>query len=147
MCFKKKLNYGIKLDKNKVPNLPNDSKLNFALDIFYEEVSNEYDEDNVKSALNKVVIEWWDYIAPSPTTGELNTVVIDEDQAYSGLTKGKKCKIAWRGKLWRSAFAHELLHVICIALVQSDGDPNHTNDRLWKVLEGNINKKLKEEDL
>lgn len=147
MCFKKKLNYGVRLNKRKVPNLPSDMDFNRALNIFVDEVSKEYDEDNVKKALNKAVIEWWDYVAPSPSTGNLSTVVIDEDKAYSGLTKGKTCKVAWRGKLWRSAFAHELLHIICIALVQTDGDPNHSNDRLWKVLEVRINKKLQEEAL
>ena len=99
-----------------------------------------------KKALNGVTVEWWDKIAPRPSTGELNTVVVSNNQVYSGLTIGKTCLVAWRGKIYRSAFCHELLHVIAREVL-GDADPSHSNDLLWKVITKEANTRLTKEDI
>jgi hypothetical protein len=110
------------------------------------EIDKKFDEVKVRQALSSVTVEWWDKIAPRPSTGEINTVVVDNNMVYSGLTVGTLCKVAWRGKLWRSAFCHELLHIIGRALLGSD-DPMHVNNLLWKELEPATNLRLSAEQL
>jgi len=148
MCWRKKitLKCGCTLDKRKIAGLPTDQNHNAALDIFIDECKNKLMSENLLLAvLKKITIEWWNDIAPSPSTGVLNTVVTYGDQVYSGLTTDHLCRVAWRGKLYRSAFVHELLHVIGGDIL-GDPDPNHQNQTL-KDLEGSINSRLAQVDL
>lgn len=148
MCWnsKTKTSFGTKIDYNKVPGLPSQAVHERALTMLVEECAKKYDEAAVRKALSSITIEWWNVIAPRPSTGELGTVVVDDGAIYSGLTIGTLCKVAWRGKLWRSAFCHELLHVIGYALFGVD-DPEHQDDRLWKELETAANLRLSGEQL
>ncbi|MFA5048419.1 MAG: hypothetical protein WC516_05360 [Patescibacteria group bacterium] len=140
MCFKKKTSQGIKIDRRKVPGLPVDEDFSKAIDIFIEECSKTLDRQKVETSIKKITIEWWNDIAPSPSTGVLNTVVVYCDQIYSGLTTGNLCRVAWRGKLYRSAFAHEILHVVGQDVL-NDSDGDHNNRQLWDI-ELLINQKL-----
>jgi hypothetical protein len=148
MCWnsKTKTSFGLKINDNKVPGLPTKETYERALVLFVEECAKKFDEVKVRQALSSVTVEWWDKIAPRPSTGEINTVVVDNNMVYSGLTVGTLCKVAWRGKLWRSAFCHELLHIIGRALLGSD-DPMHVNNLLWKELEPATNLRLSAEQL
>jgi hypothetical protein len=148
MCWsrKTKTESGVKISANKVPGLPSQAAYDRALEVLIKECARHMDEAAVKKALNGVTVEWWDRIAPRPSTGELNTVVVYEDKVYSGLTLGSMCKVAWRGKIHRSAFCHELLHIIG-GRVLGDTDPSHSNTLLWKTINGQANARLKEEDI
>lgn len=134
------------MDANKVPGLPAPATYERALTILVEECAKKFDLPVVAKAVSSVTVEWWDRIAPRPSTGELNTVVVDGDAVYSGLTVGTTCKVAWRGKLSRSAFCHEILHVVGAAAL-GDADPNHGNALLWKELEPAANARLAAEQL
>ena len=146
MLWRKKVktSFGLKIIENGVPALPNVKIYERALTIFIEECVKRFDEIAVRHALSKAVVEWWDKIAPSINTGELNTVVVDDGQVYSGLAIGNFCKVAWRGRLHRSAFCHELLHVVGLQLFGID--PFHQNGLLWS-LERSINALLEKERL
>ena len=147
MCFrKKKTSQGCKIDRRKIPGLPSDNDHSKALDVLVEECrKKQLDETKVRDTVKSITIEWWNDIAPRPSTGQLNTVVVYGDQIYSGLVVGNVCKVAWRGKLFRSAFAHEILHLVGANVL---GDPNadHSNTML-RDLEVAINKKLTEQNL
>lgn len=147
MCWIKttKTSTGLKINENGVPGLPGVEKYERALAIFTEECAKHFSEVEVQKAISSITIEWWDKVAPSPSTGLLNTVVVFEKAVYSGLTVGSTCKVAWRGKLFRSAFAHELLHIVGLNLL-NDGDAAHTNSLLWTT-ESVINTLLEQEDL
>ena len=145
MCFKKKTEQGTKIDRRKIPGLPSDADHTKAINTFVEECAKIFDRQKVEAAVKTITIEWWNNIAPSPSTGVLNTVVVDNDQLYSGLTVGTICKVAWRGKLFRSAFAHEMLHVIGQNIL-NDGDANHQNQNLWNI-ESSVNKIFSEINL
>lgn len=148
MCWtsKTKTSFGLKINYNKVPGIPGRETHERVLTLLVEECAKKYDEATVRKALSSVTVEWWNVIAPRPSTGELNTVVVYNDSIYSGLTIGTLCKVAWRGKFWRSAFCHELLHVIGYALFGVD-DPDHLDDRLWKELDTSANLRLSGEQL
>lgn len=148
MCWrsKTKTSFGLKIDSNKVPGLPTAGVYERALALLVEECAKKLDEAAVRRALSTVTVEWWDKIAPRPSTGELNTVVVSDDAVYSGLTVGSTCKVAWRGKLYRSAFCHEILHVVG-ASVLGDADPNHQSAILWKEFEPAANMRLVAEQL
>jgi hypothetical protein len=148
MCWSKKTTTqaGVKVDANKVPGLPAQTAYDRALAILLEECVKHFGADPSKKALDGVTIEWWDRIAPSPSTGGLNTVVVDNNQIYSGLTVGRTCKVAWRGKIYRSAFCHELLHVVSEAIL-GDPDAEHANDLLWKVIDRDARARLTTEDI
>lgn len=142
----KKTLFGLKVDFNKVPGLPSLDVHEKALSLFVEECSKRFDKQLVHEALSHITIEWWNAIAPRPSTGELNTVVVYEDNVYSGLTIGNMCKVAWRGTIARSAFCHEILHIVS-DFVFGTRDPYHLNDILWKDLEFNINNCLAKKKL
>lgn len=150
MCWSKKTktDNGLKLSANKVPALPDKATHDRALTVLTTECSRlgGMDAAAVRKAFNGVTVEWWDRIAPRPSTGELNTVVVHDGMIYSGLTLGSICKVAWRGKIYRSAFCHELLHVIARAVL-GDPDASHSNDLLWQTIEGGVNGILKKEDI
>lgn len=147
MCWgKTKTESGAKISANKVPGLPIQADYDRALAVLVEECAKHMDKSAVQKALNGITIEWWDKIAPRPSTGELNTVVVHDSQVYSGLTVGSMCKVAWRGKIYRSAFCHELLHIIG-GKVLGDPDPSHSNDLLWKNINVQANAHLKEENI
>jgi hypothetical protein len=148
MCWssKTKTSLGLKIDYNKVPGLPSKEAHERALTLFIEECAKKFDEAKVRQALSSIIIEWWDKVAPRPSTGELNTVVVDNGAVYSGLTIGTLCKVAWRGKMSRSALCHELLHVVGRALLGID-DPYHENPLLWITLESAANNRLASEQL
>jgi hypothetical protein len=147
MCWSKiKTSFGLKVDNNKVPGLPGKDIYERALTLFVEESVKKMSEIEVRKALSTVTVEWWDKIAPRPSTGEVDTVVVYNDLVYSGLALGDLCKIAWRGKLWRSAFCHELLHVIGGKIFGTE-DPEHSNILLWKELEPAINLRLSNEKI
>jgi hypothetical protein len=148
MCFsrKPKTSQGVKIDRRKIPGLPSDEDHSKALDIFITECVKHFDYSKVQDIVKLVTIEWWNDIAPSPSTGKLNTVVVHNGQVYSGLTVSTTlCKVAWRGKIHRSAFVHEFLHIVNWSIL-GDSDPNHTNDVL-RSLEVAINAKLSEINL
>lgn len=148
MCWgsKTKTSFGLKIDSNKVPGLPTKEAHEHALALLVEECAKKFDAAKVRAAIATITVEWWDKIAPRPTTGEVNTVVVDGTAIYSGLTVGTVCKVAWRGKLFRSAFCHEILHVVGRALL-GDDDPNHQNALLWQELEPAANARLAAEQL
>jgi len=148
MCWSRKTKtaFGVSIAANKVPGLPQQAAHDRALAVLVEECARHMDEAAVKKSLDGVTVEWWDRIAPRPSTGELNTVVVHEDQVYSGLTIGRTCKVAWRGKIHRSAFCHELLHVVAGAVL-GDPDPTHSNDLLWKIIDKAARGRLIEEDI
>jgi len=147
MCFRKpKTSQGLKIDRRKIPGLPSDDDHSNALKIFVDECKKQFDENKVRDTVKVVTIEWWNNIAPRPSTGELNTVVVHNDQIYSGITISTTlCKVAWRGRIFRSAFVHELLHIISWAIL-NDPNSEHSNQSL-QDLEISINKKLSEENL
>lgn len=148
MCWSRKIktSFGLKIDYNKVPALPSQEAHERALALLIEECAKKLDETKVRKAVSTITVQWWNQVAPRPSTGELNTVVVDNDMIYSGLTVGRLCMVAWRGKMWRSAFCHELLHVIAWEAL-GDPDPNHQNDLLWKELEAAANARLSAEQL
>lgn len=150
MCWgkKTKTSSGLKINANKVPGLPDKATHERAIEVLVLECSRlgGMDADAVKKALSSVTIEWWDRIAPRPSTGELNTVVVHDDMVYSGLTLGSTCKVAWRGKIYRSAFCHELLHIIAGAVL-GDSDAAHANDLLWHTIAGSVRNLLQKEDI
>jgi hypothetical protein len=149
MCFNKKikLSCGCKIDKRKIFCLPSVSEYEQTIEVIIDECvkSLSATPDKIKQVLSNITIEWWNDIAPRPSTGELSTVVVDNDVVYSGLTIGNLCKVAWRGKLSRSAFAHEILHVIG-RVILSDENANHQNTLLLN-LEISINQKLTDKNL
>lgn len=149
MCWRRKIktSFGLRIDANNVPGLPTKEAHEHALTIFVEGCSRHFDEAVVREAVSGITVEWWDKIAPRPSTGELNTVVAPKGGGlYSGLTIGSLCMIAWRGRLWRSAFCHELLHVVDFTAT-GVSDPYHANAVLWSELEPELNRRLLERDL
>jgi len=136
---------GCKIDRRGIPGLPSNSEHSKALDILIYSGRKYFNEVQIRDTLKLITIEWWNTIATNPSTGQLNTVVIYDGYPYSGLTIGNLCKIAWRGKLFRSAFIHEILHVMGTRIL-GDPNPNHTNETLYNV-EIEANKKLFEQNL
>jgi hypothetical protein len=135
MCWKKKakLKCGCTLNRRKIAGLPSDQDHDAALNVLIDECKKKLMSENLLlSVLKKITIEWWDNTAHSPSTGELKTVVAYNGQVYSGLTVGYLCMVAWRGKLYRSAFIHEILHVIGGDIL-NDPDPNHQNQTLKEL--------------
>jgi hypothetical protein len=153
MFWRKKINIKNKDNKGEikiyvvgdVPGLPNLTDHEHALLLLFNECSKRFDYQKVIKALDGVTIEWWDKIAPRPSTGELNTVVVYNDKLYDGVTIGKICKVAWRGRFHRSAFCHEFVHIIG-KKVLGDIDLFHFNKELWKI-EDVVNDRLKEAGL
>ena len=145
MCFKKKTEQGTKIDRRKIPGLPSEAVHSRALAIIVGEFSKTLDLIQVQNVVQNATIEWWAHVAPRPSTGELNTVVVDHGQIYSGLVVGSTCKVAWRGKLWRSAFAHEFGHVVGYKLL-AGADADHNNNQIWDVVKV-INSRLKDADI
>jgi len=139
--MKERTSFGLRIDRNRVPGLPTRKAHEDALTVFVDECAKVFDEAEVRRILSLVTVEWWDRIATQPSTGELNTVVVDGNRVYSGLAVGRMCKVAWRGRLWRSAFCHELLHIVGAEIL---GVPDllHCDDTLWKILEPTINRRL-----
>lgn len=140
MCFKKKTTQGVKIDRRKIPGLPSDDDHSKAINVVIDECSKVFDRQKVEESIKKITIEWWNDIAPSPSTGTLMTVVVYNDQIFSGLNIGNMCKVAWRGKIYRSAFVHEILHVIGQDIL-NDPDGDHNNQQLID-LERSINSVL-----
>lgn len=145
MCFKKKTTQGVKIDRRKIPGLPTDEEHSKVIDFIIEICSKSFDRQQVEESVKKITIEWWSDISPSPSTGVLNTVVIYNDLIYNGLTIGNLCKVAWKGKIYRSAFVHEIMHVIG-ADILNDINADHTNQQLLSI-EREINSKLSSENL
>lgn len=141
MNWKTRTSYGLKINSNGVPGLPTKEAHEHALALFIEECSKTFDGEKVREAVAPIILEWWDKIAPRPSTGELNTVVVVDGAVYSGLTRGVTCMVAWRGKLSRSAFVHELLHVVGWKVL-GHSDPDHLDAVLWHYLEPAINGRL-----
>lgn len=145
MCFSKKISYGCKIDHRKIPGLPSDGIHEKAIKIVVDKFSERIKLEDIETTIKKITIEWWNYIAPSPSTGGLNTVVSYNGKVYSGLVVGSICKVAWRGKIFRSALAHEIAHVIG-GQILNDSDPNHINNFLWDTVK-EINEEFKKEDI
>lgn len=150
MCWSKKTKTasGVKISANKVPGLPSKAEYDRAVSVLVETcvTHGSMERKAVERALNGATVEWWDRIAPRPSTGELNTVVVHDDMVYSGLTMGSTCKVAWRGKIYRSAFCHELLHVIAREVL-GDPDAAHANDLLWQTIMDSVRAMLAAEDI
>jgi hypothetical protein len=142
---KSETSQGCRIDRRGISGLPSDDDHSKALDVFIEECKKQFDETKVRDTIKLITIEWWDDVAPSPTTGQLNTVVVYNGQVYNGLTIGNLCKVAWRGKISRSAFVHEILHVIGVNIL-GGSNINHMNPVL-RILETTINKKLIDQNL
>lgn len=135
-----------KIVSGNTPGAPMPSAVDKALGIFVMECNRIFKRPPAcKKALSGVTLEWSGVIAPSPSTGVLYTVVVYKGVLYSGVTVGLYIRVAWRGKISRSAFAHELGHVIGQVLL-GDGDAGHTSTQL-KLLETETNKKLIKEGL
>jgi hypothetical protein len=135
MCFgsKTKTSYGCKIDRRKIPGLPSDLNHESALGVFISACSGVFYESKVREVIRDFTIEWWNDIAPSPSTGLLNTVVVWNGQVFSGLSlPGNVCRVAWRGKIHRSAFSHELVHMVAERIL-GDGDADHKNPDLWAI--------------
>lgn len=138
MCWFKKstttsLPSGCKINRRGIPGLPSDLNHTTAVGVVIDECKRVFGQDKESAILNaikNITVEWWNDVAPHPSTGVLDTVVVDNDQIYSGLTVGYTCKVAWRGKMSRSAFGHEILHVMCNDILH-DPDANHTNPAIW----------------
>lgn len=145
MCFKKKTTQGVKIDRRKIPGLPTDDEHSKVIDFIIEICSKSFDRQQVEESIKKITIEWWSDIAPSPSTGNLSTVVVYNDFIYNGLTIGNTCKVAWKGKIYRSAFVHEIMHVIG-ADILNDPNADHSNQQLLSI-EREINSKLSSENL
>jgi len=150
MCWrsKTKTSFGLKIDWNKVPGLPSKEMHERALTLLVTKcVEQGLQEKVVTSALSRVTVQWWNVMAPSPSTGILNTVVVGPNGVlYSGLTTGNHCDVAWRGSLARSAFIHELLHRIGLT-TGIGGDPDHLSKLLWIEIEPSVNQCLSVEHL
>lgn len=146
MCFRKKdkLNFGIQVDRRKIPGLPSINDCNTAIELLLANFTLA-NTTLIQNVFKNLTIEWWNDFAPSPSTGIINSVVVDNDMVYSGLTTGNICKVAWRGKIFRSAFIHEILHFIGV-VVLGDGDAEHKNVKLWEI-ENIVNKLLTEKNI
>jgi hypothetical protein len=136
---------GCKIDRRNISGLPSDYEHSKALDILIKHCKLVFSETKVRDVLKTITIEWWDDTAPSPSSGELNTVVIYNGYVYSGVTIGNMCKVAWRGKLFRSAFIHEILHVVGNYILYKT-NANHDILILYD-LENAINKELIEKNI
>ncbi len=136
--------YNIHLVGNNTPGVPGISVVDRALDVFVDICNKEFSSTSCSNIVSGVTIEWWGVIGVSPSTGNLMTVVVYGGNTYAGLTSldAKGSKVAWRGTLYRSAFAHELLHYIAYAIFK-DADYEHKNVKVWDV-EAKINSRLKE---
>lgn len=119
------------------PGAPLPADVDKAIGIYVSVCAKRYTEAKCLAAIKPVVLEWSGVIAPSPSTGALNTVVVLNGTLYSGATVGISVRVAWRGKISRSALIHELGHVVGTYIL---GDPNgdHTNTEL-KALEDEAN--------
>lgn len=133
--------FGLKVDGNGVPGLPTKEAHEQAVSLFVDECAKVFDRGVVCDALRHVVVEWWDKVSPRPSTGILDTVVVDCGCVYSGVTSGNLCKVAWRGRISRSAFCHELLHIVGRACLGGD-DSWHSNTLLWAEIEMSANRSL-----
>lgn len=126
---------------NNVPSVPSVYHLEKALAEFITVCDKSFGVNKCYNALSGITIIWWDKIVPRPVTGELNTAVVYNGIAYSGLTtRDGVCRVAWRGKIFRSAFIHELMHVVAGKLI-GDWDENHKIEKVWAV-EEEVNKVL-----
>lgn len=131
---------------NNVPSVPGIDTLDKALSSFVEKCDESFGVGKCLSAVSGVTVVWWDKIAPRASTGELGTTVVYNGVAYSGLTtRDGTCRVAWRGKLFRSAFSHELMHVVS-GRILGDWDEEHKIEKVWLV-DREVSNKLKELDI
>lgn len=139
--------YGIVILGNKTPGIPSIQRIDKALDIFVKHCKTLFPEEKCLLVLKNIKIEWWGVIAPSPSTGSLSTVVVYQGQIYSGLaTLGDyKARVAWRGLIGRSAFAHEIIHLVGYF---ATGDPDGEHKKAeWWALVGEMKKEMIENNL
>lgn len=132
--------YISKIISGNTPGAPAPDVVDKAVSIFVKVCNEKLSVGTCAAAIKDVELAWSGVVAPSPTTGVLNTVVVYQGNLYSGLTVGNKVMVAWRGKISRSALAHELCHVVGVGIL---GDPNkdHTN-QLLAELEQSTNQAL-----
>jgi len=64
------------------------------------------------------------------------------EEGKAGLQKGKSIIVHWKGSLGKSAFMHELLHVVD-EIVRKGYDPEHADSAFWEQ-ELELNSKLQE---
>lgn len=142
-----RLNYGVLLDRNGVENLASAEKHNNVLDVFFNEASKLAGKGYVLDSLFKTTIQWWDHLAPSPSTGKLETVVTYNGKLYAGLNfEGGLCMVAWKGKFYQSALVHEVSHVLARDVFN---DQDHYTRPIWgkEGLVTKVNVKLMDLDL
>jgi hypothetical protein len=137
------LKYGIKQDKS-VPYVTTQTDIHKGVNIIVDGFA-ECFEKRVDQYFDGVIFKFSDEIAPSPSTGILNTVVKYNNAVGSGFQIGKTMLVAWRGKLFRSAVAHELMHYLG-RVIDSAPDPNHQIIKYWNCVK-RINGRLKEANL
>jgi len=129
--------YISKISSGNSPGAPAPAVVDRAIGLFLSACGKRYGESKCAAAIKPVTLTWSGVVAPSPSTGALNTVTVLQGTLYSGLTVGYTVSVAWRGKISRSALIHELCHVIGTVVV-GDSNANHTNVAL-KDLEAEAN--------
>lgn len=143
MCFwfldkKIKLNCGLKIDNNKVKDLPTKEIYEAVMVVMCNELGLFFDLNN----LSDWVLQWGDSLYKDGN-GYRTYVVSPIGNLCAGSTSGgHTCKVAWRGKIHKSAFIHELLHALSKETYK-DLDASHSRKDVWEF-EKKINNKLKE---
>lgn len=139
--------YGTTLLGNNTPNAPGLVDTEKALEIVQRHCAEVFTASDCKEAISKMTVEWWGVMAHTPSTGAVMTIVPDNGDIYAGLTTYDfKVRVAWRGKFYRSAFAHEIIHVVAI-VATGDGDALHTNTEWWIDLVGKMKEEMKAQNL
>lgn len=140
-----RLKYGLEIYKKPVQYALKRTNTDTLMDIIYMELSKCDLGLDYQAILPTLKVKFCDYVAPSYSTGELNTVCELSDSIVSGHAPGKTVFVAWRGKVHRTSFAHEIMH----QLMANSGfgpDYNHESKPYWDCVNA-INKSLKEGDL
>lgn len=142
----KPLKYGAHLNTQNVPYAMSRTNLFDLMDTLvagFKECNLGWDPEN---GFDGVKIEWSDKVCPEYSTGNLNTCVdIGDKQIYNGIQAGATMKVAWRGKVYRTALVHELVHYFG-KLFDGRPDPSHRIPEYWKC-EQLVNMRLKERNL
>jgi len=135
--------YDFSVYNNNTPGVPQKEEILAALDKTMLSC-NIFVGKPCDAAINGYTLEWWGVVAVSPSTGVLTTVVIYGDKLYSGLTtfNDSTIRVAWRGRIHRSAFVHEIAHLVGIEAFSVE-DREHTLDKLWLWV-SSVNKSLSE---
>lgn len=143
------IRHGIEINKTKVPYALDLTRTRKHYDDMAEVIATKLIACNLnisKADFNGLRIIWSDAVAPSPSTGELNTVVMPGDgRLYNGFIDNKIIYIAWRGRVYRTALVHELIHYF-LKLHNGNPDAEHKHKTAWQC-EARVNEMLKRKNL